>query len=298
MSELPEKIWSISPYVRVAWDYKSKVDWVLPERVIFDHELVYIKDGEGIFTINGVEYPARPGDIFLLKPKVPHSMRTAKGNYLHKPHIHFDFFYRDDSPQVYVNRKAFEEIPPEDHAFFREDITSDPDFYLPDKLTLNNHKVIEQLLIRLINEHSHKEMFYRMYEKALLIEILVHLFRGIRTEENRALLINEKALEEARNYIHENVDRQITLEEIAHAASLSPYYFSRLFTQKYGVPPLKYHRIIRIEKARQLIELYNFNVTEIAEQLGFSSVHLFSRVFKQIVGVSPIVYMSKRTRKD
>ncbi|WP_368681409.1 AraC family transcriptional regulator [Pseudomonas sp. URIL14HWK12:I6] len=39
-------------------------------------------------------------------------------------------------------------------------------------------------------------------------------------------------------------------------------------------------------------------MTEIAEQLGFSSVHLFSRVFKQIVGVSPIVYMSKRTRKD
>lgn len=291
MSIIPENLFSISPYIRLAWDFKSPVNWGLPERVIFDHELIYIKEGEGTFTIGGVEYSARPGDIFFLKPGIPHTLRADAGKYLHKPHVHFDFFERPDSDLVYICKKHFDAIPEEERCFFRDDITSTPNFYLPDKIQLNNHWIIEGMLMKLIDEHNRKEHLFELYERTLLIEIFVTLFRRMKVERNQAISVNSRGLEAARRYIQEHYDKTISLDDAAHAASLSPFYFNRLFVQMYGIPPMKYHKMARIEKAKQMIEYSSLSVTEIADQLGFSSIHLFSRVFKQVVGISPTDYM-------
>ena len=47
---------------------------------------------------------------------------------------------------------------------------------------------------------------------------------------------------------------------------------------------------MKIELAKNYIEQRDYNITQISDKLGFSSVHYFSRIFKKIVGVSPIQY--------
>ena len=63
-----------------------------------------------------------------------------------------------------------------------------------------------------------------------------------------------------------------------------------LFREKYGGGPINYFIELKIEKAKQLIDEGNLNLTEIAESLGFNSLHYFSRLFKKMTGISPSKY--------
>jgi AraC-like DNA-binding protein len=63
------------------------------------------------------------------------------------------------------------------------------------------------------------------------------------------------------------------------------------FREKIGTGIIQYFRYIKIEKAKELIREENYNFSEIAEKLGFSSVHYFSSVFKKITDMTPSEYV-------
>ena len=54
--------------------------------------------------------------------------------------------------------------------------------------------------------------------------------------------------------------------------------------------PMHYHKLVRIERAGELLQFSNMTITDIAEKLGFESINDFSRAFKNIKGVSPSFY--------
>lgn len=86
-------------------------------------------------------------------------------------------------------------------------------------------------------------------------------------------------------------DPMITNELIAEASNVSTVYFRKIFTEAYGVPPMRYVRQRRIEKAQSLLENGFSNISEVAESVGFNSVYHFSKSFKQLIGVSPTSYL-------
>ena len=63
-----------------------------------------------------------------------------------------------------------------------------------------------------------------------------------------------------------------------------------LFREKAGTGPIDYWIRLRIERAQELIRQGTMNYTEIAESLGFASLHYFSRQFKRVTGTSPSQY--------
>ncbi|WP_458786466.1 helix-turn-helix domain-containing protein [Vallitalea sediminicola] len=60
--------------------------------------------------------------------------------------------------------------------------------------------------------------------------------------------------------------------------------------ETYGMTPIHFHQFIRIERAKEMIKLTDYSLTEIADIFGFSSIHSFSRTFKKIDGVTPSYY--------
>ncbi len=100
-------------------------------------------------------------------------------------------------------------------------------------------------------------------------------------------------------YMQSNLDRQITLEEICENCYVSPYLLKEVFKLKLNMSPMAYFINLKIEKAKMLIKNSSMNFTQIAEVLGFSTVHYFSRIFKNKVGLSPKEYaksVNKGTR--
>lgn len=83
------------------------------------------------------------------------------------------------------------------------------------------------------------------------------------------------------DYIEANLEKMLTLEELAAVANFSKFHFSRIFHAMTGETPFQFILRLRIEKAAYLIMANkNENITEIAYKCGFSDISVFSRNFK------------------
>lgn len=92
------------------------------------------------------------------------------------------------------------------------------------------------------------------------------------------------------DYIEAELERRISIAEMAELVRLSPYHFSRAFRQSFGMPPHRYHMTRRIEAARDLLGKTEIPVTDIALRLGFSEASSLSAGFRRITGTSPSEY--------
>lgn len=79
----------------------------------------------------------------------------------------------------------------------------------------------------------------------------------------------------------------IPIEEFAAQSNLSISSFRTLFRKQYGTSPLQYRNMLRINRAKQLIESDNFTVAEAAYASGFENIGYFCRCYKKIMGETP-----------
>ncbi|MGL4235966.1 helix-turn-helix domain-containing protein [Tabrizicola sp.] len=82
----------------------------------------------------------------------------------------------------------------------------------------------------------------------------------------------------------------VSLDELAAEAQLSPFHFARMFKQSLGVPPRVYLTRLRLERACDLLETTDLPVTEIAFEVGYSSNQVLARVFTKHRRMSPSDY--------
>lgn len=89
------------------------------------------------------------------------------------------------------------------------------------------------------------------------------------------------------DYISDRLDRELSLNELAAIAQLSPYHFSRAFKQSTGISPHQYVIQCRVERAKQLLQQGKMSIGEIAIACGFSHQSHLNRHFKRLTGVTP-----------
>lgn len=92
------------------------------------------------------------------------------------------------------------------------------------------------------------------------------------------------------------LSEDLSLDELAAEARLSPFHFARMFKQSFGVPPRAYLTRLRLEKACELLEQTDMPVTEIALEVGYSSNQVLARVFLKHRHMSPLDH--RRARRD
>lgn len=105
------------------------------------------------------------------------------------------------------------------------------------------------------------------------------------TEEKKRVAAEQKGI---RILLSEHIAENLTVEEIARLAGISVSKLKGLFREKGGV----LHAFIRmkVERAQRMIRAGQMNFSEIAEALGFASLHYFSRTFRSVTGISPSQY--------
>ena len=108
---------------------------------------------------------------------------------------------------------------------------------------------------------------------------------------------NEKnviTLKRALAYIRNSYDVQITLQNIADAAGISPKYLCTFFKEMTGKTPFEYLNVYRIERASRKLINTDMPVTQIAYTCGFNDLSYFIKTFKQIKGVTPKNFRKNR----
>ena len=104
---------------------------------------------------------------------------------------------------------------------------------------------------------------------------------------------NDPCAAKVRKIIEDSYSTPISTSTIAKSLFLSTSYICRKFFNSYHTTPLKYLSLLRLEKARQLLESSELSITEIALMVGFTDIHYFSRSFKSHTGLSPSEYRDR-----
>ena len=86
------------------------------------------------------------------------------------------------------------------------------------------------------------------------------------------------------------LSEDISLDELAAEARLSSFHFARMFKQSLGVPPRVYLTQLRMERACELLEQTDLPVTEIAQEVGYSSNQVLARIFTKHQRMTPTDY--------
>ena len=140
-------------------------------------------------------------------------------------------------------------------------------------------------LMLYIAEHSDVSALHLIGYLCLFIDALMQSSSTrVSAQENQ---LKDFYIQEAVNYIEQNYQRNLTVEEVADACRLNRSYFSKLFKDNVGCPPQEFLIRVRLAKAAELMCSSNAPISEIAVRCGYSNQFHFSRAFKKHYGVPP-----------
>jgi len=94
----------------------------------------------------------------------------------------------------------------------------------------------------------------------------------------------------ARDLLRETHDRPLSIREVAREAAISPFHFIRRFEAVFGETPHQFRIQARLERAKRLLALSDYSITDVCLEVGFESLGSFSDLFARRVGVAPSVY--------
>lgn len=94
-------------------------------------------------------------------------------------------------------------------------------------------------------------------------------------------------------YIYNNTEKDISLEQMADYANVSSFYLSKLFKEERGVTFVNYLNDTRLEKSRDLLKTTQLSIKEITAAVGYNDQNYFSRIFRNKYGVTPTEFRSE-----
>lgn len=110
--------------------------------------------------------------------------------------------------------------------------------------------------------------------------------------------IYSKPIVRCLDYIYDNLQNKLSLEELADYVSLSPQYLSKLFHKEVGIPFKEYIIRKRIEAAENMLKYSDFSIIDISNYLAFSSHSHFIQTFKKYTGFTPKEYQNEFFRSN
>lgn len=237
---------------------KCTPTWEIAKNQISFCDITYVIEGRGIYTINGVQYEVKRGDLLCI----------PRGS------IRMAHCIVDDLMNVYS-------------ANFNIYDMNGQQADLP--LPLLTHIGIKSDLVGLFRELSNawvrKETGYRTKTRGQLLVIMHRLYELILFKKDPTR--SDYRVKKAINYISENYASHVTVKELANLAGLNTVYFGALFKNETGILVNQYLTQTRINHAEDMLQNGECNVTEAAERCGYSDLSHFRKQFKLIKGYSP-----------
>ena len=159
-------------------------------------------------------------------------------------------------------------------------------------------RLARDLADELLEEAAGQEMIVGAIVEHALVHTLrryANVRRNEHLELSRAGLVDRR-IRLAVELMHAHMHRELSLEEIASAAHISPFHFSRLFKKLTGATPHAYLASLRAARARDLLAETDLSVTEVGARVGYMSSSHFSKAFRQSTGISPRAYRKALVR--
>jgi AraC-like DNA-binding protein len=250
------------------YDYRS--GWRLKLHDHSYYQMIFFLDGKGVFTVEEEPYPIAGGELFLLCPGEKHGLRAE--SLVRTLDVKFKVAPGRLARQLRRAARMQQSSEPGLAARFER--------------------------IRMEGERKHA--WYREVCGLLLEEILYLYLRqdlaGTATGDAGAtpeLAAHDPLLQRALAFIQGNFQRPLTVREVALAAGCTDRTLRLHFHNVLETRPLAFLQRARIERAKVLIQYSDYTLKEIAEAVGFQTVHHFTRLFTGMEERSPAAWRQR-----
>jgi AraC-like DNA-binding protein len=234
-----------------------------------EYQFCFIHSGPGALIYRGRDLPTPPASLFIVHPGEVHANRCYEG---------FTCSYRTIFVDTELMRRAAVEVYGKDIGlpFFPTAVVFD-----------------EDLLGQYVNLHAALEQPASSLERqVLLLVLLTGLI--LRFAENRATPrpfgLERQAVKRACDYLSEHFAENLSLDFLARLANLSPFHFSRVFCEQFGMPPHAFQTQLRVLRAKALLR-QGWTISRVASETGFADQSHFTRHFKRLMVVTPGQYI-------
>ena len=253
---------------RAAW-VPCWPEWSQPDHVKPWYVLYLCVGGGAEYVVGEERYRVSPGDALLLPPHVTRSGRHNPNDPFHLYSVHF-------SSRVY----GVLDLP----AVFRL-----PTLMRPGEARMRQ---LVALVRHMIEELSCAEpgcLLIAAGHCAELLGLLIRHTEGVPELPNRRAG-DLRRLASVFRLIERRYGEPLRLEDLAESVHLHPAYFSAVFREATGIPPLRYVAQYRLNRVRELLLSTPVPVKEIAMETGYRDPSYMDRVFRRVEGLSPSAY--------
>ena len=151
------------------------------------------------------------------------------------------------------------------------------------------------ILRQMLREQEHPDSYSEDMILGQLRQLLLMLVRQNQAQPTpmrkpQGLNNENEIIRRAQQYISQNVRRKLSVPVVAQNADVSASYLTSLFHKHLQISPGEYIRRIKLQESKQMIREGNMNFSEIANALQYSTIHHFSRQFKEKFGITPTEY--------
>jgi len=248
-------------------------------------EICYIKQGNGKYLINGIEYPFEAGDVFIINNDEIH-VASDDSNLIMQVTMFDSSLLWHGGMEVL----DYEYLMPFVETGKREG----------NKLDRKNRHIQEviETLLEMQKEYELKPKKYDLMIKSMLLKlmtIIIRYFDGTMEWDNieKTMRAYTQKLKTVIEYMETNHNRPIVLSELAGEAGLSVSHFCYMFRKYTGVPPIEYITQRRVCTAKEFLKCSDRKILDIALDSGFNSLSNFYKCFKKHTGLSPKQYRNE-----
>ncbi len=226
-------------------------------------ELTYVDQGALHSVTDGQDILLQPGDIAIFGPNQWHMHYADMGVAPRYVTISFDLSGADIGPLL--NRKF---VAPQQAVTLIQQMLKEPermDFHSPDMI-LSHLTSLMLLLLR----------------QAGIPAAKLRTANSVRSDN--------ETISRAQQYISAHIREKLSVPQVAQAVGISPSYLTALFHKNLQISPGEYIRRLKLQESKQMIRENSMSFTEISAALQYSTVHHFSRQFKDKFGITPSEY--------
>lgn len=230
--------------------------------------LIYCVHGSGWFSVQRKTYQVKPNHFFILPENTPHKYGSDPENPWTIYWVHFTGHLSGDYCRYLIGRSAA------------------PRFVIPSQ---QRTQLFEEMIRHAAMINNQDAV---IYANNCLYNFLAS-FKNTIFAESDSHLKQTKTIDACIQLMKKNLDKNLNLYDIAGMMDLSISHLSALFKQNMHDSPYNYYIFLKIQRACYLLWNTPLNIKSIAAQLGYEDPYHFSRVFKNLMGLSPKQFRSR-----
>lgn len=246
-------------------------------------EIGYCHWGDGEVMLGQEQVPFSGHSIMIVPPRLPHTTNSVEGTKGYWEWIYIDM------------EKTVCEVYGYDPMLQRTILKRlhRTGYLLPG----DENPALSILVLGIMEEVRHKKPYYKESIRGYLYAFMAELLRLSDDEERiRKGRSRDAVLTGALDYVAAHYAKEIKINDLAEACSMSESHFRRVFEEGMNMKPLDYVNLVRVQNACELLKKTDKSIEEVGAESGFASISAFNRNFRKLLDISP--YQWKKSEEN